>query len=134
MAAFLRAEGFDVGISNSQDSLAGSLILPNGKRTWIFFMRKTSGRLETSLQNLSAVDGYRDEDSRREVLERIRALPIQSVRATAKLNGWPSFALEELRNPSHMSAFEGLVLEVREQILNANPGKNAPHIADGVRF
>lgn len=134
LAAFLRAEGFDVGISNSQDSLAGSLIQPNGKRTWIFFMRKTSGRLETSLQNLSAVDGYRDEDSRREVLERIRALPIQSVRATAKLNGWPSFALEELRNPSHMSAFEGLVLEVREQILNANPGKNAPHIADGVRF
>ncbi|KUM25654.1 hypothetical protein AU467_25405 [Mesorhizobium loti] len=83
-------------MTNSKDSLAAGLLRPDGKRTYVFFMRKTSGRLETSLANLGATPVYAPDDTRQALLSAIRGWPSSTLKVTDKLTGWPSVKLDEL--------------------------------------
>lgn len=49
---WFRGKGLKVGITNSQDAVFTQMILANGKSAWPFFLRRSSGKLETSLQYL----------------------------------------------------------------------------------
>ncbi|MDF3154059.1 hypothetical protein P3C58_18945 [Mesorhizobium sp. XAP10] len=93
---WLRSTGYDVVVTNSQDALAAGLLRPDGKRTYVFFMRKTSGRLETSLANLGSTPAYAPDDTRKALLSAIREWPSSTLKVTDKLTGWPSVKLDEL--------------------------------------
>lgn len=116
LASWLRSNGYDVAISNSQDSLAASLLRPDGKRVWIFFMRKTSGRMETSLQNLANVPQYRDEAARQALLAAIKAWPTATLKASDRLTGWPSVSLDEMLQEPLWAAFTALAENLQVEI------------------
>jgi hypothetical protein len=107
---WLRSTGYEVVVTNSQDALAAGLLQPDGKRTYVFFMRKTSGRMETSLANLGATPAYAPDDARQALLSAIRAWPSSMLKVTDKLTGWPSVKLDELLNDplwNAITAFAG---------------------------
>lgn len=116
-ADWFRANGFEVRTTNSQDSLSAMLTRSDGKPAWPFFLRSSSGRLETAFQNLVHVPLYRDEAERRKLLDQFRAIPSKTFKATEKLNGWPSIAMEELLSDALWSAFTTLAIEMRSRIL-----------------
>lgn len=92
---WLRTEAFDVGISSSQDSMSASLSRPDGKSTWPFFVRRSSGKFEMSLQYLKENPAFASEESRLDLLRRIKSLPGTAI-TTTKSTGWPSVALKDL--------------------------------------
>jgi hypothetical protein len=114
--AWFRENGFLVEPTKSQDALVAQIARSDGKPAWPFFIRRSTGRLDTALQNLVNVPGFASEDSRKRILDRIKALPTNSVRATDKLNGWPSIALDELLRDETRLAFESIASEVKEII------------------
>jgi hypothetical protein len=116
--AWLRANGFDVGLTASQDSLAAKLIRLNGKPTWPFFLRSSSGRLETAFQNLAYSAFYREEETRKHLLNRLRAIGSKTFKATEKLNGWPSFAMTELMSDTLWENLVPILEEIRLNIRN----------------
>jgi hypothetical protein len=56
-------------------SLVAEIERSDGKPAWPFFIRRSTGRLDTALQNLVNVPGFTSEESRRRILDRIKALP-----------------------------------------------------------
>lgn len=113
---WLRANGFDVVVTNSQDALAAGLLRPDGRRTYVFFMRKKSGAMETSLDNLGRTPAYAGETARQAVLAAIKAWPTSTLRASDKLTGWPSVKLDELQNDALWQAFTEMAAEFRSRI------------------
>lgn len=113
----LQGLGYDVVVTNSQDALAAGLLRPDGKRTYVFFMRRTSGRMEMSLANLGTTSAYAAEASRLQLLNAIRAWPSSTLKANDKLTGWPSVKLDELLDESLWDAVAGLAVEIRSGIV-----------------
>jgi hypothetical protein len=113
---WFRENGFLVEPTRSQDALFAQIARADGKPAWPFFIRRSSGRLEISLGNLINVPAYRSDAARKDILDRIRTLPTKNIRATDKLNGWPSIALEELLKEEVWSAFRSIASTVKERI------------------
>jgi hypothetical protein len=114
--AWFRENDFLVEPTRSQDALVAQVTRADGKPAWPFFIRRSTGRLDTSLGNLAYVPTYKTDEARKEVLDRIRALPTNSIKATDKLNGWPSIALEELLKDEVWLAFRSIASTVKEKI------------------
>jgi hypothetical protein len=112
---WLRSNGFSIGITESQDSVYANLKQPNGKIAWPFFLRRSSGRLETSLAYLASTSAYRDSTERQNLLNRLRAIP--SARASDKLNGWPSLGLEALLADPVWEDFTKIAVDVRGRLM-----------------
>jgi hypothetical protein len=93
---WFRENDFLVEATRSQDALVAQDTRADGKSAWPFFIRRSTGRLETALGYLMYVPAFKSDEARKKVLDRIRALPTNSIKATEKLNGFPSIALEEL--------------------------------------
>jgi hypothetical protein len=110
---WFRDNGVDIEQTKSQDSLAAKIIRRDGKPCWPFFIRRSSGRFEIALGNLIYVPAYASDAARRDVLERIRQLPTRTLKATDKLNGWPSISLEDLMSDDVWSACCSLASDVR---------------------
>jgi hypothetical protein len=117
--AWFRENGFAVEVSQSQDSIAVMITRANGKAVYPFFVRRSTGRLEASLANLAYVLAYKSEEARQQFAERVEALPTNTARFTGKLKGYPSIALDELLKDNVWSAFQSIVLEVKERILQS---------------
>lgn len=114
---WLRKNGFEITISKSQDSLTAHITASDGKQSWPFFIRRSSGRIETSLAYLAARLPYKDSSLRSQLLEDIKRLPAKSLRISAKLNGWPSISLSEFSgNEPLRSAFQALVISIKTQL------------------
>ena len=113
---WFRENGFLVEPTRSQDALAAQITQTDGRPTWPFFIRKSSGRLETSLNNLLHVPAYEADEDRKHLLSRVRALPSKTVKASEKLNGWPSIALEELLKDDVWAAFRLIAIDVQKRI------------------
>jgi hypothetical protein len=94
--AWFEANGFGIGLSNTGDSIYAHLLRADGKSAWPFFLRKSNGKLETSLQYLQNVPSFASEESRLALLNQIKSslpgVPISTVKAT----GWPGVPLNEL--------------------------------------
>jgi hypothetical protein len=114
--AWFRDNGFDLEMTKSQDSLCTRVIRADGKPTWPFFVRRSSGRLDTSLSNLIYVPAYKADEARQELLNRIQSLPADAVKSTAKLTGWPSISLERLLGEDVWEPFQSLALDVKAAI------------------
>ncbi|WP_454852763.1 hypothetical protein [Rhizobium binxianense] len=113
---WFRANDYDVVVTNSQDSLAAGILRPDGRRTYIFFMRKTSGRLETSLANLSTIPAYGPNEARGALLNAMRAWPSSTLKASDKLTGWPSVSMEELEQEQLWEAFTALAGDISHAV------------------
>jgi hypothetical protein len=113
---WFRGNGFDVEMTKSQDALCARVIRADGKPAWPFFIRRSSGRLETSLNNLINVPAYKADAARQALLDRIRSLPAGTVNSTAKLNGWPSVSLEGVLREDVWTPFQSLALTIKSGI------------------
>jgi hypothetical protein len=113
---WFRHNGFLVEPTRSQDAMFAQMMRADGKPAWPFFIRRSSGRLETSLGNLVNVPGYEADEDRKQLLSRVRALPSNTVKASNKLNGWPSIALEELLKDDVWATFKLIAIDVKNRI------------------
>jgi hypothetical protein len=113
---WFRDNGVDIEQTKSQDSLVAKIIRSDGKPCWPFFIRRSSGRYEIGLGNLINVPAYATDAARKDVLDRIRQLPTRTLKATDKLNGWPSILLEELVNDDLCSACCSLASDLKTAI------------------
>jgi hypothetical protein len=71
------------------------------------------------LGNLVNVPGYAADAARKDVLDRIKRLPTRTLKATDKLNGWPSILLDELVNDDLCSACCSLASDIKT-VIEAN--------------
>jgi hypothetical protein len=113
---WFRNNGFEVRQSNSGDSLVAQLVRGDGKLSYPFFIRRSSGRLETSLSNLVYVPAFSQDAARKQLLDRIRSWPTTSLRVSDKLTGWPSVLLDELLKEDLWKAFCSVALEVKSKV------------------
>ena len=60
--------GFEVDVTNSTDAASASVKLADGKRAWPFFLRRSTGRLELSLQYLKNTAAFAEDQARQELL------------------------------------------------------------------
>jgi len=74
------------------------------------------------------VPAFKADSARKEILDRIRSLPTNSVKATDKLNGWPSVALEDILNDEVWEAFRSLASDIKAAI-EAGETQNASPFA-----
>ena len=118
LAAWLRGRGWEVTMTESQDALATRVAQADARPSWPFFLRRSTGRVELSLQYLSHADAYRSEASRTELLARFKAIPGLQV-ATTKLTGWPSAPLAELEQDAVWRGVTGIFDEVAERLSEA---------------
>jgi hypothetical protein len=116
--AWFRDNGFHVEPTESQAALGAWIARADGNPACPFFIRRSSGRFETALANLITVPPFQPDSARKELLDRVRALPTNSVRATDKLNGWPSIALEEILKDNVWTGLQSLAYEVKTAIKN----------------
>jgi hypothetical protein len=112
---WFRESGCEVGCTSSQDSLYAKVARADGEPAWPFFLRRSTGRLELSLRNLTWVPGFKDTPSRAALLARFRALPAE-VATTGNPGGWPSVALGELGRQEFWDAFTGFARDVLDVI------------------
>jgi hypothetical protein len=113
---WLRDNDVEVEQTKSQDSLAARITRSDGKPCWPFFVRRSTGRLEIALGNLIHVPAYVADTARKEVLDRIKQLPTSTLKATEKLNGWPSISLEDLMKDDLWSAYCSLASDLKTAI------------------
>ncbi len=113
---WFRENGFEIEQTKSQDSLAAKILRADGKPAWPFFIRRSTGRLDIALGNLVYVPAYKADSARRELLERIKALPTNTIKATEKLNGWPSIALEEISKEEVWSGLKSLASDIKTTV------------------
>ncbi|HUZ32487.1 MAG TPA: hypothetical protein VMV19_10365 [Xanthobacteraceae bacterium] len=69
-----------------------------------------------SLGNLVNVPAFKSDEARQEILHRVRTLPTMTIKATEKLNGWPSIALDELLKDDVWSAFMSIAFDIKTKI------------------
>jgi hypothetical protein len=115
---WFRSHGFLVGVTDSQDAVYASLARPTGKQTWPFFIRSSTGRLELSLQYLRNDPAFADDQRRLELLNDMKAIPGVTI-ATAKLTGWPSIPLSDLRRAPIWDAVQKIALKVKASVEGA---------------
>lgn len=116
---WFRDQGFITGMTTSQDAMFARLTRSNGKPTWPFFVRRSTGKIETSLQYLKDDPAFAAEDSRLELLSRLKGLPGVSI-ATEKATGWPSVPLADLSNEAIWHGFTTIAKEVQARSSEAN--------------
>ena len=112
---WFREIGCDVVFTGSRDSLCTRVLRSDGKPSWPFFLRRSSGRLEVSLRNLAWTPGFAETAARAALLDRIQALPAE-VSTTGNLNGWPSIPLSEALQSGFWQAFTKLAQDVLGRI------------------
>jgi hypothetical protein len=117
---WFRENGIEVEQTKSQDSLVAKILRADGKPTWPFFVRRSTGRLDISLGNLVSVPAYIADDARKNLLDRIKAIPTNTVKATEKLNGWPSISLEELLKGDVWMAFQSIASDIKVAVETGN--------------
>lgn len=116
---WLQKEGFATGVTESTDAVYASMPRPGHKRSWLFFLRRSTGRFEISLQTLANTAAYSSDASRLDLLARVQALPGAST-GSSKSNGWPSILLASLAQPGPYQALQTTIREVHTKVRNSD--------------
>ncbi|MDX9998050.1 MAG: hypothetical protein RBS50_08825 [Phenylobacterium sp.] len=111
---WFRSRGFETGLTNTQDSAYARLFRPDGKPTWPFFIRRSTGKVETSLQYLKENPAFASEEARLALLDRIKSLPDQKI-ATTRSTGWPAVPLQDLAREEVWNGFTAIAEYVQQQ-------------------
>lgn len=110
--------GLMVSVSASNDSIALSVAQANGRQAWPFFIRRSSGKVEVSLQYLSNTQAFRDEQARIALLDQLRHVPGAAIK-TEKSTGWPSVSLIDLQKEATWLAWTSIADNVRKRLAEA---------------
>lgn len=114
LIAWFRSEGLPCEVTRSQDAIAAAVRIGD-KLVWPFFIRRSTGRLEVSLQNLARTRSFADENTRRALMERMRGWAARSLKIGDRPTGWPSMELGEIADETLWAEFTTLVSDVRRQ-------------------
>jgi hypothetical protein len=112
LLSWFKERGFTTGITDSQDAMFACLARPDGKTTWPFFIRRSSGKIETALQYLKNDPAFASEESRLNILHKLKALPGISI-DTNKSTGWPALPLEALSRDAVWAGFTAVAEQVQ---------------------
>ena len=115
LLVWLRATGFSIAISKSQDSMSAAIRRSDGTVASPFFLRRSTGKIETSLQYLHSDPAFASELSRQRLLDRLKAVPGVSI-TTTNLNGWPAIPIVDLRSSAVRDAFQAIAGDVAVQL------------------
>ena len=111
MVGWLRERGLETGITESQDAVWARLTMSNGKFALPFYLRRSTGKLETALGILEGYPPFAADGARQEVLDRIRSLPGIQI-STVKSTGYPAIPLGELDRPEVWSGFAAIAEDI----------------------
>jgi hypothetical protein len=114
--AWFEANGFQTGVTTSGDAIFAHLVRGDGKPSWPFFLRKSTGKLETALQYLQNDPAFASEEARLSLLAAIKALPGVAI-TTTKATGWPAVPFTALADPALWEPLSQILLRVRDRIL-----------------
>lgn len=114
LLGWFKSRGFVCGATVSQDAMFVRLSRPDGKLTWPFFIRRSSGKVETALQYLKDNPAFAAEDIRLDLLAKFKALPGVGI-TTSKSTGWPGVPLTDLSNPAVWAGFTAIAEEVQDR-------------------
>ena len=53
LLVWFKQQGFTTGVTDSQDAISAGLVRAGDKLTWPFFIRRSTGNIDTALQNIS---------------------------------------------------------------------------------
>jgi hypothetical protein len=115
VADWFRDNGFRVGVTTANASLYAGLESSYGQTTWPFFVRRSSGMLETNLRRLKDSHAYASDDSRALLLARLRAMPGVLIK-TDNLIGSPAIPLAALAGEPVWQGFTAIASEVRDRL------------------
>src|SRR5690625_4683731 len=113
---WFRENGFEISMSKTQAYLSVSTVCADGKLAWPFFLCRSTGRMELSLGTLADTPQFEDDTARLALLERLKAIPASSLKASNKLKGWPSIELRELLNDSIWTAMQELAGDLKRRL------------------
>jgi hypothetical protein len=112
LLGWFKSRGFITGATDSQDAMYARLSRPDGKPTWPFFIRRSTGKVETALQYLKDNPAFAAEEVRLDLLAKLKALPGVSI-TTVKSTGWPGVLLIDLSNPAVWAGFTAIAEEIQ---------------------
>ena len=116
---WFRNNGFKTGVTSGQDGLFARIERPDGKPSWPYFIRKSTGKVETALQFLKDNPAFASDGARLELLARIKALPRQRI-ATSKPTGWPAIPLPEFGSNDVWEGFIEIARDVQARTALGN--------------
>jgi hypothetical protein len=112
LLGWFKSRGFITGVTDSQDAMYARISRPDGKLTWPFFVRRSTGKVETALQYLKENPAFAAEEVRLDLLAKLKALPGVNI-TTAKSTGWPGVPLTDLSKPAVWSGFTAIAEEIQ---------------------
>jgi len=115
LVGWFQVNGFRTGATQSHDALAASLAQADGRLAWPFFIRRSSGQLQTALQYLQYVPAFEGDEVRADLLRRLQAVPGART-TTTKATGWPGIALEAFMSAETFGAWSAIALEIKAKI------------------
>jgi hypothetical protein len=114
-ATWLHEIGLKVGVTESHDAMLAAVSLKNGKSGPLFYVRRSTGKLETSLPYLQTCPAFGDDASRKGILDRLRSLPGVQI-TTTKLTGFPAIPLTDLDRPEVWTGFQLIASDILERL------------------
>lgn len=114
LLTWFESNGFTTGVTSGQDGMYARLLRPDGKPSWPFFIRRSSGKVETALQFLKDNPAFTSEEARLDLLARVKALPDQRI-STVKSTGWPAVPLQDFGRPDVWQGFAAIAEHIRQR-------------------
>lgn len=111
-AEWFRAQGHRAEVTSSQDSIVVTFLRADGKPSYPFNIRRSNGRLETSLESLSRNPAFADEGARQAILDQLKEIPGAELATTGMLTGLPGIPLERLHQPEVWAGFMAVAEEI----------------------
>jgi hypothetical protein len=108
LLSWFKGRGFITTVTDSQDAVSAR---PDHTNVWPFFIRRSTGKIDTALQFLKNDPAFASEEARVNILEKLKALPGVNV-ATSKSTGWPSVPLEDLSRDAVWAGFTAIAEQV----------------------
>jgi hypothetical protein len=117
LLSWFKTQGFTTGVTDSQDAMFACFARSDGKTTWPFFIRRSSGKIEIALQYLKNDPAFASEESRLNILYKLKALPGISI-DTTKSTGWPAVPLDLLSQDAVWAGFTAIAEQI-QRVSNA---------------
>ena len=108
LLSWFKERGFITSVTNSQDAVSAR---PDHMNIWPFFIRRSTGKIDTALQFLKNDPAFASEEARLNLLAKLKALP--GMTNINKSTGWPSMPLEALSEDAVWAGFTAIAEQVQ---------------------
>jgi hypothetical protein len=108
LLSWFKEQGFITSVTDSQDAVSAR---PDHMNIWPFFIRRSTGKIDTALQFLKNDPAFASEEVRLNLLAKLKALP--GMTNINKSTGWPSMPLEALSEHAVWAGFTAIAEQVQ---------------------